>query len=452
MTAYETFLRSKMIAAPERGLEIDASAINPLLKPHQAAIVRWAVHKGNAAIFAAFGLGKTFMQLEIARLIRENAGGKFLIVAPLGVRQEFKRDAEKLGIEITFVRRFEECRGDGIFLTNYETIRDSKMDPRKFTGCSLDEAAILRGFGGTKTFREFMRVFENGQVRYKFVATATPSPNEYIELLAYAAFLDVMDVSQAKTRFFKRDSTKADNLTLHPHKEREFWLWQNTYATFLQNPADRGFDGSEYVLPELTVQWHELPSDHSGAGNETSGQGRLLRNSRIGVSHAAREKRDTIDIRVQKMKELVNCLGPDEQFIVWCDRNDEQRAVDRALQEMGVSVSSLYGSQSIDEREGLLEAWKSRQTRAFVSKAVMYGAGVNLQQCSTAIFIGIDFKFAAFLQAVKRIHRFLQAKPVNIHLIYSEAERGIREDLQEKWNTIIYLTSSANESGSQVTI
>jgi superfamily II DNA or RNA helicase len=178
----------------------------------------------------------------------------------------------------------------------------------------------------------------------------------------------------------------------------------------------------------------------------------LLRNSRIGVSHAAREKRDTIDIRVQKMKELVNCLGPDEQFIVWCDRNDEQRAVDRALQEMGVSVSSLYGSQSIDEREGLLEAWKSRQTRAFVSQAVMYGAGVNLQQCSTAIFIGIDFKFAAFLQAVKRIHRFLQAKPVNIHLIYSEAERGIREDLQEKWNTIIYLTSSANESGSQVTI
>jgi superfamily II DNA or RNA helicase len=433
-TAYETFLRSKMIAAPERGLEIDASAINPLLKPHQAAIVRWAVHKGNAAIFAAFGLGKTFMQLEVARLIRENAGGKFLIVAPLGVRQEFKRDAEKLGIEITFVRRFEECRGDGIFLTNYETIRDSKMDPRKFTGCSLDEAAILRGFGGTKTFREFMRVFENGQVRYKFVATATPSPNEYIELLAYAAFLDVMDVSQAKTRFFKRDSTKADNLTLHPHKEREFWLWQNTYATFLQNPADMGFDGSEYVLPELTVQWHELPSDHSGAGNETSGQGRLLRNSRIGVSHAAREKRDTIDIRVQKMKELVNCLGPDEQFIVWCDRNDEQRAVDRALQELGVSVSSLYGSQSIDEREGLLEAWKSRQTRAFVSKAVMYGAGVNLQQCSTAIFIGIDFKFAAFLQAVKRIHRFLQAKPVNIHLIYSEAERGIREDLQEKWN------------------
>ena len=237
--AYEAFLRSKMITAPERGISIDASAINPLLKPHQAAIVRWALRKGNAAIFAAFGLGKTFMQLEIARLIQREAGGKFLIVAPLGVRQEFARDAQKLDIQIQFVRRFEECETDGIFLTNYETIRDAKMDPRKFTGCSLDEAAILRGFGGTKTFREFMRVFENGQVRYKFVATATPSPNEYIELLAYAAFLDVMDVSQAKTRFFKRDSTKADNLTLHKHKAREFWLWQNLFD-FLAESSGHG--------------------------------------------------------------------------------------------------------------------------------------------------------------------------------------------------------------------
>jgi DNA modification methylase/superfamily II DNA or RNA helicase len=431
---YEAFLRAKMVAAPERGISIDAEAVNPLLKPHQAAIVRWAVRKGNAAIFAAFGLGKTFMQLEILRLILAHAGGKGLIVAPLGVRQEFMRDAAKLDIVIKFVRRFEECEGDGLYLTNYETVRDSKLDPRAFTVCSLDEAAILRGFGGTKTFREFMRVFENGQVQYKFVATATPSPNEYIELLAYAAFLDVMDVSQAKTRFFKRDSTQADNLTLHPHKEREFWLWQNSYATFLQSPEDMGFDGSEYVLPELTVLWHELPSDHSNSGHETSGQGRLLRNSRIGVTHAAREKKDSIAVRVQKMQELVSALAPDEQFIVWCDRNDEQRAVDRALQEMGISVSSLYGSQSVDEREGLLDAWKLRQTRAFVTKAVMYGAGVNLQQCAIAIFIGIDFKFAAFLQAVKRIHRFLQTKPVTVHLIYTEAERAIREDLQEKWD------------------
>ena len=307
---YEEFLRSKMVAAPERGITIDPNELNPLLKPHQAAIVRWALRKGNAAIFAAFGLGKTFMQLEIAKRIQQHAGGKFLICAPLGVRQEFMRDAAKLDIGITFVRRIEECAAEGIYLTNYETIRDSKLDPRAFTGCSLDEAAILRGFGGTKTFREFMRVFENGQVQYKFVATATPSPNEYIELLAYAAFLDVMDVSQAKTRFFKRDSTKADNLTLHPHKEREFWLWVSSWAIFLQKPSDLGFSDEGYELPPMQVHWHEIPSDHTDAGHETSGQGRLVRQSAIGVTHAAKEKRESLPARIEKLMEL-RALDPE---------------------------------------------------------------------------------------------------------------------------------------------
>jgi DNA modification methylase len=442
---YESFIRAKMVAAPERGISIEPGDINPLLKPHQAAIVRWAVRKGNAAIFAAFGLGKTFMQLEILRLILKHAGGKGLIVAPLGVRQEFMRDAEKLGIQITFIRSLEECDGGGLYLTNYETVREQKLDPRAFTVCSLDEAAILRGFGGTKTFREFMRVFENGQVRYKFVATATPSPNEYIELLAYAAFLDVMDVSQAKTRFFRRDSTKADNLTLHAHKEREFWLWESSYATFVQSPEDLGFYGSEYKLPELIVNWHELPSDHRGAGSETSGQGRLLRNTAIGVTHAAREKKDSVGIRIAKMQELVAALGPDEQFIVWCDRNDEQRAVDSALDEMGISYSSLYGADTLDAREAMLELWKNRQTRAFVSKPVMYGAGVNLQQCCTAIFIGIGFKFSEWIQAIKRIHRFLQNHPVTIHLIYTEAEREVRRVLQEKWDNHNKLVAQMSE-------
>src|SRR6185295_11124693 len=164
-----------------------------------------------------------------------------LIVAPLGVRQEFMREAAVLGTPIRFIRTIEEASQldfEGrdpetvINLTNYETVRDGKLDPRAFTVVSLDEASVLRGFGGTKTFREFMRLFE-GSGLYRFVATATPSPNEYIELLAYAAFLEVMDVGQAKTRFFKRDSTNADNLTLHAHKADEFWAWVASWAMFL---------------------------------------------------------------------------------------------------------------------------------------------------------------------------------------------------------------------------
>lgn len=227
--AYQSFLGAKVQMAESYGFDITAADINPKLKPHQVAIVIWAVAGGRRAIFCAFGLGKTVIQLETVRITRARAGGMGLITIPLGVRQEFMRDAAMLGIAVKFVRRIEECDDpEGIYLTNYETIRDGKLDPRLFSVASLDEAACLRGFGGTKTFREFMALFAGDDrrnmharvrsdgVRYRFVATATPSPNEYVELLAYCAFLGVMDIGQAKTRFFKRNSEKADQLTIHP--------------------------------------------------------------------------------------------------------------------------------------------------------------------------------------------------------------------------------------------
>lgn len=438
---YQEFIRAKIVATPERGILIDPGAIHHSLKPHQAAIVRWALRKGNAAIFAAFGLGKTFMQLEIARQIQAHAGGKFLICAPLGVRQEFMRDAAKLDLQITFVRRIEECHEDGIFLTNYETIRDSKLDPREFTGCSLDEAAILRGFGGTKTFREFMRVFENGQVRYKFVATATPSPNEYIELLAYAAFLDVMDVSQAKTRFFKRDSTKADNLTLHAHKEREFWIWVSSWAIFLQKPSDLGFSDEGYELPTMWVRWHEIPSDHTNAGHETSGQGRLVRSTAVGVTHAAKEKRESLPARMAKLMEL-RALDPTAHRIIWHDLESERHAIEKAIPTCG----TVYGNQSLEEREPIIIQFADGELQECAGKASMLGAGNNFQRfCSWSIFLGIGFKFHEFIQAVHRVYRFLQTKPVRLDLIYTEAEREVRRVLEEKWENHNKLVAQMSE-------
>src|SRR5262249_9836511 len=181
------------------------------------------------------------MQLEIVRLVIEKSGGhRGLIVLPLGVRQEFVRDAAMLGLEVRFVRSDAEVLWPGIYLTNYESVRDGKLDPTVFAVVSLDAAGILRGFGGTKTFRELMAKFE-GSGTYRFVATATPSPNEFIELLAYAAFLDVMDVGQGKTRFFQRNSEKADDLTLQAHKAREFWLWVASWAIFIRKPSRLGY-------------------------------------------------------------------------------------------------------------------------------------------------------------------------------------------------------------------
>lgn len=446
MTAYHDFLRNKVRLAEPQGFEVAPSVFNPMLKPHQRAIATWLVRQGRAACFAAFGLGKSFMQLEVVRVTRDLCGGYALITIPLGVRQEFYADAAKLGIKVKFIRRFDEVEDEQtIYLTNYETVRDGKLDPRLFSVASLDEASCLRGFGGSKTFREFMALFAGDDrangikgegVRYRYVATATPSPNEYIELLAYAAFLGVMDVGQAKTRFFKRNSEKADQLTIHPHKEAEFWMWVSSWAIFVQRPSDLGFSDEGYELPALDIRWHEVPSDHSHAGNERNGQGRLLRNTAIGVQDAAAEKRESLAARVTKLMEI-RAEDPDAHRIIWHDLEAERHAIAAAIP----SAVSVYGSQELDERESAIVRFSDGEFQELSAKPVIAGSGCNFQRhCAWAVFLGIGFKFNDFIQAIHRIQRFLQTRPVRIDLIYTEAERDIRRQLERKWtqhNTMV---------------
>lgn len=442
MKVYEDFLKAKVTMAESFGFEIEPHEVNPLLKPHQRAIVVWAVAGGRRAIFCAFGLGKTLMQLEAVRITRARAGGMALIVIPLGVRVEFFRDAAKLGISVKFVRSIDECDDPaGIYLTNYETVRDGKLDPRQFAVASLDEAACLRGFGGTKTFREFMALFAGddrrnmhervqGQgVRYRFVATATPSPNEYVELLAYSAFLGVMDVGQAKTRFFKRDSTKADQLTIHPHKVEEFWLWVSSWGLFVQKPSDLGFSDEGYDLPPLDIRWHEV-DEARDAGHEAYGQARMFAPEAIGVVEAAREKRDSLPARLAKVLEL-RAEDPAAHRVIWHDLESERVALERAIP----GLATVFGSQELGEREQTVIGFSDGEVAELGAKPVMLGAGCNLQRhCHWAIFMGIGFKFADFIQAIHRIYRFLQTRRVRIDLIYTAAERAVRRDLERKWS------------------
>ena len=434
---YQEFLRNKINLEHESGFAVSDEDINPILKPHQRDGVRWALRGGQRALFEAFGLGKSVQQLEICRLVLKHLGkGRSLIVTPLGVRQEFKHDAiELLGWELPprFVRFTEEvlaADGVDIFLTNYESIRDGRLDVNLFDVISLDEASCLRGFGGTKTFREFMRLFEGNQkLKYRFVATATPSPNDYIELLAYAAFLEISDVSAAKTRFFKRDSTKADHLTIHPHKEREFWLWVSTWALFLQSPADLGYDATGYELPELKVVYHEVKVDHTTAQPDPDGQHRMFRDATHGVVEAAREKRDTLPQRVEKMKEIL-AESPDDHFLLWHDLEAERQAIEKAVP----SAVSVYGTQDLDERERAVIDFSHGRIQYLAGKPVLVGSGCNFQYyCHKAIFVGIGFKFNDFIQACHRIRRYLQACPVEIHIVYAESERSVLQSLQRKW-------------------
>jgi hypothetical protein len=598
VTSYEQFLAEKVAFQQSYGFEVAEDEVICNLLPHQAAIVRWAVAGGRRALFESFGLGKSVQQLEILRLIlTRHPEQRALIVCPLGVRQEFARDAREI-LEIEqprFVRRDDEVDGPGIYITNYESVRDGRLDPNQFVAVSLDEASVLRSFG-SKTYQTFLTLFD--QVPYRFVATATPSPNRFKELIHYAGFLGVMDTGQALTRFFQRDSTKANNLTLYPHKTREFWLWLSTWAIFLQSPADicecqchdgktssatgsarsssnpgtrppsetepgsadataaehtsrrpatsspvessaaaasarsteeraaarttsggacatdaaarttrtgltteaaasrsasvgsssptssktwenrrpvtqstgstttgttnpttvdgplhssrhetEGLDAEcdacfcdGYVLPPVEVVEHVVQVDHSTAQVEQDGQARLFRGGSLGVVDAAHEKRDSIDARVAAAMEIVDGQivssdggGRGDQIIIWVDLNDEQRAIERALAQRGLSFSSIDGSLDVDETERRLAEWRDRRTIALIGKPVMLGQGVNLQQCNRAIFVGLTAKFNSFIQAVHRIQRYGQTRTCYAHLIYAESETEVVRTLYAKW-------------------
>lgn len=425
MTAYQDFIAAKANLEVRTGFDVDAADIHTLLKPHQRDIAIWALAGGRRGIFANFGLGKTLIQLEIQRQIGMREGGRQVIVAPLGVRQEFKADAAKLNMNISFIRRDDEVEGPGLYLTNYESIRDGRLSVEHFNSASLDEASVLRSYG-SDTFQEFMTLFP--QVPYRFTATATPSPNRYKELIHYAGFLGIMDTGQALTRFFQRDSQKAGNLTLYPHKEHEFWLWMSTWAVFLQRPSDLGYSDEGYTLPKLHVHYHMVKSD-AEPGCDKRGQLKLVNDAALSLAEASKEKRESLPARIVAMQDILS-VNADDHCIIWHDLETERQSIKKAVP----SVVDIHGSMDLDEREDRVIRFSNGDIKLFASKPVLSGSGCNFQRyCHRAIFLGIGFKFNDFIQSIHRIHRFLQEDECHIHIIYADTEARILEALKEKW-------------------
>lgn len=428
---YQEFLESKIELAQDSGFEVNPADINKALKPHQGDAVIWALKGGRRALFESFGLGKTIQEIEFCKQVIDHEGGRALIVLPLGVKQEFTQDAVNvLGYDApVYCRSMEEVEScdSSIVLTNYERVRDGDIRPDYFVATSLDEASVLRSFG-SKTYQTFLDKFKN--VPYKLVATATPSPNKYKELIHYAGYLEVMDTGQALTRFFQRDSTKANNLTLYPNMEDEFWLWVSSWALFITKPSDVNPEYSDegYVLPPLDVRWHEIPI-HYGDTSDKTGQMQLFTEAAAGLKEAAEVKRNSIDQRVEKMKEIVES-SPEEHFLLWHDLESERKAILKAIPE----VVDIYGSQDYDLREKRVIDFAQGRIKLFATKKSISGSGCNFQRyCHREIFLGIDYEFNDFIQAVHRCYRFLQTDTVVIDIIYMENERQIKEALLEKW-------------------
>ena len=440
---YLEFLKSKIDIAKDSGFEVKREDINPILKPHQKDAVMWAIRGGRRALFESFGLGKTVQEIEFCHQIVKHKGGKALIVLPLGVKQEFTHDAvDVLGYKKPeYVRNMEEVKNakSDIMITNYERVRDGNIEPKYFKATSLDEASVLRSFG-SKTYQEFLEKFKG--VEYKLVATATPSPNKYKELIHYAGYLEVMDTGQALTRFFQRDSTKANNLTLYPNQEDEFWLWVSSWALFCTKPSDLNSEYSDegYELPPLQVNWHELPINYGDTADK-NGQMQLFTEATAGLKEAAAVKRESISARIEKMKEIVDA-SPNDNFILWHDLESERHAIKKALPE----TVDIYGSQNYEIREKRVIDFSEGRTRLFATKKELSGSGCNFQKhCHREIFVGIDYEFNDFIQAIHRCYRFLQKEQVIIDIIYMENEKSIKEVLEEKWKNHNHMVSKMIE-------
>ncbi len=441
MKDYIDFLESKIVVAEKFGNDFNLTTLSEILLPHQKTIVPWCLEGGRRAIFASFGLGKTLMQLEIAKHVIKETGKPFLICMPLAVVGEFRRDNELLKtghrvIYITDSDKTEDIPQPQIYVTNYERVRKGDIDPLKFGGVSFDEASILRNLK-TETTNYVLNHFR--KIKYRFVATATPTPNDFIEILNYADFLGVIDRGHALTRFFQRDSTKAGHLTLYENKKEEFWKWVATWAVFINKPSDLGFNDDGYDLPKMNIIEVEVKNYTDEPIINRDGDIVLFKDPTKSLVDVSREKSDSMEIRVDKAFELVN-EKPFDSWILWHHREAERNQIEKVFK--GYHLKSVYGSQTNDQKEKLLIDFSESEFEILSTKPQIAGSGCNFQHaCNNMIFVGIDYKFNDFIQAVHRCYRFKQTKEVNVYIIYTQNEREVLKALKDKWKKHIELQS-----------
>jgi DNA modification methylase len=438
MKEYLDFLENKIVVAENYGDPFDIKGLSDILLSHQRVIVPWCLEGGRRAIFASFGLGKTLMQLEIAKHVIIVTGKPFLICMPLAVVGEFRRDNAMLqtGFEIVYITDSDNVGNleNSIYVTNYERVRKGDIDPEKFGGVSFDEASILRSLK-TETTNYVLAHFT--KVKYRFVATATPTPNDFIEILNYADYLGVIDRGHALTRFFQRDSTKAGHLTLYPNKKEEFWKWVATWAVFINKPSDLGFNDDGYDLPKMNIHEVEVKNYTDEPIINKKGDLVIFKDNTKSLVDTSREKSESMEIRVDKAFEIVN-ESPNDSWILWHHREAERNQIDKVFK--GYNLKSVYGSQTNPEKEDLLIRFSEGDFKILSTKPQIAGSGCNFQHaCHKMIFVGIDYKFNDFIQAVHRCFRFRQTKEVDVYIIHTQNEREVLKALKEKWKKHIEL-------------
>ena len=412
---YHEFLKTKEIRTESVGFE--PMSDNPKLFQWQSDIVRWALMKGRAAIFADCGLGKTPMQLQWASQVAAHEGKPVLICAPLAVAAQTKREGEKFDVPVTICRSSEDVRS-GVNVTNYEMLEH--FDAADFSGVVLDESSILKD--ATSATRKLL----TEKFRYtpfKLCCTATPSPNDFMELGTHSEFLGIMNQPEMLATFFCHDGGNTSKWRLKGHAETKFFEWIASWACCLTNPADLGYDGSDFILPELNIIEVVTKSKNM---MDSDGQYLMFAETSQTLNERREARRNSLAGRVATAAEIAN--STDEQVLVWCDLNAESEALAQAIN----GAVEVRGSQSPAYKESAMNGFTVGDHRVLVSKPSIAGWGMNWQQCNTEIFVGLSDSFEAYYQAVRRCWRFGQTRPVTVYIIISEAEGCVKQNIERK--------------------
>lgn len=405
---YDDFLKSKKIVVNFKGLCIDPHDINPELFDFQRDIVSWALKKGRSAIFAGTGLGKTFMQCEWAKHV-----GNVLIFAPLSVARQTVSEAHKFGIQVKYVPDQSEVV-PGICVTNYDRL--DKFDLNAFDGIVLDESSILKSMDG-KTRSRLIECCQ--KIPYRLACTATPAPNDIMELSNHAEFLGVMKSQEMLATFFVHDGGDTSKWRLKGHAVDEFWRWVASWAVMLTNPEDLGYDGSKYVLPELHTIEHVVETENKI--DDFFGLPALT------LQERQQARRDSILERATKCAEIVK-NSPNEQWLIWCNLNSEAETVAKMIP----GSVEIRGSDTADKKEKAALDFASGKLKVLVSKPLIFGMGLNFQSCHNMAFVGLYDSFEQYYQSIRRCWRFGQTHEVFVHVITADREGAVVDNIRRK--------------------
>ena len=402
---YDDFLKSKQIVSEARGMDVPTESISCHLFDFQRDIVVWALKKGRSAIFAGTGLGKTLMQLEWSRNI-----GNVLILAPLAVSQQTVSEGEKFGIKVNICKSQDDVK-DGINITNYERIDRFCFD--RFDGVVLDESSILKSMTG-KVRTQLIEACRT--VPYRLACTATPAPNDLMELCNHSEFLNVMSATEMLATFFVHDGGDTSKWRLKRHAKKSFWEFVASWAVMLTNPEELGYDGSLYQLPELSVIQHTVETEKD--------VGLLFQAEALTLQERQSARKNSIQQRAEECASLVK----DGQWLVWCNLNAEADALAKLIPD----AVEVRGSDTPEKKEKAAIGFANGDIRVLISKPLIFGMGLNFQKCHQMAFVGLSDSFEQYYQSVRRCWRFGQENPVDVHVITADTEGAVVANIENK--------------------